>query len=381
MKQVLCLPSGISRAVLCAAVLAGAVSAAAARDIVIGQVAPFGGPLAVSGRDFNLGAMIAFDEVNAGGGIGGNRVRLVSRDDGYRSADTVRLVEDLIEQQNPVALIGMWGAENVDAVLERGLLDRAGLPVVGVRSGSSALRSRGALFHVRASYREEVRRILDQIQTMGSSRIAVIHEDTDFGREAWNEAQASLARRNLKPWVVAVQPPNELKVDAAVQKIAAAEPQAVLLVANTPVAGAVIRGLRAQNLPAFIFATSTVDAEQLVTQLGAAAAGVAVAQGVPNPYKATTPVAMDFRRRMAYLGIEPVRANFASLEGYIVARVVIEGLRRAGKDPQRRDLVRGLESLRRADLGGFMVDFGPGQREGSRFVDLSLISSDGRIRQ
>jgi branched-chain amino acid transport system substrate-binding protein len=102
---------------------------------------------------------------------------------------------------------------------------------------------------------------------------------------------------------------------------------------------------------------------------------------VPNPYKATAPIAMDFKRRMASLGIDPVRANFASLEGYIVARIVGEGLRRAGKDPQRKDLVRGLEGLRRADLGGFMVDFGPGQREGSRFVDLSLIGSDGRIRQ
>jgi hypothetical protein len=104
-----------------------------------------------------------------------------------------------------VALIGMWGAENIDAVLDKDLLEKAGLPVVGVRSGSSALRSKGALFHVRASYREEVQRILDQVQTMGSSRIAVIYEDTDFGREAWADAQAALARRNLKPLAVAVQ--------------------------------------------------------------------------------------------------------------------------------------------------------------------------------
>ncbi|MDI1342450.1 ABC transporter substrate-binding protein [Polaromonas sp.] len=363
------------------ALLAVSPFIALARDIVVGQVAPFGGPLAVSGRDFNLGAMIAFDEINAAGGIGGNRLKLVSRDDGYRSAETVRLVEDLIEQANPVALIGMWGAENIDAVLDKGLLDKAGLPVVGVRSGSSALRRKGALFHVRASYREEVQRILDQVQTMGSNRIAVIYEDTDFGREAWTDAQAALAKRQLTPLAVAIQPRNDLKVDEAVQKIAATAPQAVLLVANTPVAGAVIKGLRAKNSPAFIFTTSTVDAEQLVAQLGTVAAGVAVAQGVPNPYKATAPIAMEFKRRIATLGIDPVRANFASLEGYIVARIVGEGLRRSGKDPQRKDLVRGLESLRRTDLGGFMVDFGPGQREGSRFVDLSLIGSDGRIRQ
>lgn len=375
----------IARTILFFAAIAACLGVAApvamAKDIVVGQVAPFGGPLAVSGRDFNLGAMIAFDEINAAGGIGGNRLKLVSRDDGYRSAETVRLVEGLIEQDNPVALIGMWGAENIDAVLDKDLLEKAGLPVVGVRSGSSALRAKGALFHVRASYREEVQRILDQVQTMGSNRIAVIYEDTDFGREAWADAQAALARRQLKPLAVAVQAQNDLKVDAVVQKTVAAEPQAVLLVANTPVAGAIIKGLRSRNSPAFIFTTSTVDAEQLVTQLGVTAAGVAVAQGVPNPYKATAPIAMDFKRRMALLGIDPVRANFASLEGYIVARIVGEGLRRAGKDPQRKDLVRGLESLRRADVGGFMVDFGPGQREGSRFVDLSLIGSDGRIRQ
>lgn len=375
----------IARTILFFAAIAACLGVAApvamAKDIVVGQVAPFGGPLAVSGRDFNLGAMIAFDEINAAGGIGGNRLKLVSRDDGYRSAETVRLVEGLIEQDNPVALIGMWGAENIDAVLDKDLLEKAGLPVVGVRSGSSALRAKGALFHVRASYREEVQRILDQVQTMGSNRIAVIYEETDFGREAWADAQAALARRQLKPLAVAVQAQNDLKVDAVVQKTVAAEPQAVLLVANTPVAGAIIKGLRSRNSPAFIFTTSTVDAEQLVTQLGVTAAGVAVAQGVPNPYKATAPIAMDFKRRMALLGIDPVRANFASLEGYIVARIVGEGLRRAGKDPQRKDLVRGLESLRRADVGGFMVDFGPGQREGSRFVDLSLIGSDGRIRQ
>ncbi|MFY3383763.1 ABC transporter substrate-binding protein [Paracidovorax sp. MALMAid1276] len=352
-----------------------------AKDLVIGQVAPFGGPLAVSGRDFNLGAMIAFDEINAAGGVSGNRLRLVSRDDGYRSAETVRLVEELIEQEAPVALIGMWGAENIEAVLQKDLLEKADLPVLGVRSGNAALRAKGALFHVRASYRDEVQRILDQMHTMGSERVAVIYEDTDFGREAWADAQAALAKRQITPVAVAMQPRNDLKVEATVKKIVAAAPQAVLLVSNTPVAGAMVKGLRAKNLPAFVFATSTVDAEQLVAQLGAEASGVAVAQGVPNPYKATAPIAMDFRRRIASLGIDPARANFASLEGYIVARILVEGLRRSGKNPQRKDLVRGLESLRRTDLGGFVVDFGPGQREGSRFVDLSLIGTDGRIRQ
>lgn len=86
------------------------------------QLLPFGGPLAVSGRHFNLGAMVAFEGINASGGINGNRLRLVSRDDGYRSADTVQHVRELLEQDNPIASIGMWGAENIEATVSKTFL-------------------------------------------------------------------------------------------------------------------------------------------------------------------------------------------------------------------------------------------------------------------
>ena len=364
-----------------------------AKDIFVAQVAPFGGPLAVSGRDFNLGALIAFDEVNASGGVAGNRLRLVSRDDGYRSAETVRLVSELVDKSGPttpttpttpnapIALIGMWGAENIEAVVAKNLLVTSGIPVVGVRSGVAALRGNPSLFHVRGSYKDEIQRIAGQLQTIGSNRVAVIYEDNGFGREALADAQAALLKNGLKPVAVAAQAPNDLKVDAAVNAIVAAQPQALLVAANTPVAAAVIKALRAVNHSALIFTPSTVDAEQLVASLGPLAAGVSVAQGVPNPYKAVTPIAREFQARIKSLGIDAARANFASLEGYIVARVVVEGLRRANKNPSRQDLVRGLESLQRLDLGGFVIDFGASQREGSRFVELSLIGSDGRIRQ
>jgi branched-chain amino acid transport system substrate-binding protein len=359
-----------------------ASASAHARDIVVAQVAPFGGPLAVSGRDFNLGALIAFDEANSSGGIRGTPIRLVSRDDGYRPADTLLHVSELLEKQNPVALIGMWGAENVEAVLAKGLLDGSGIAVVGVRSGVAGLRKNSALFHVRASYRDEAQRILDQAQTMGFTRVAMVYEDDGFGREAAADVQAIMASRKLSPAALVRQGKNQLDVAASVKALVDSQPQAIVLSANTPVAAALIKALRAANTTAFILTTSTVDAEQLATQLGPIAAGVAVAQGVPNPYKATAPIAREFNQRIRTLGIDPARANFASLEGYIVARVLIEGLKRSGaKEPTRRDLVRGLEAINPFDLGGFALDFSGGKREGSRFVDLSLIGADGRIRQ
>lgn len=355
--------------------------AASAKEIVVAQVAPFGGPLAVSGRDFNLGALIAFDEINDKGGVNGNKVRLVSRDDGYRSAETVRLVKEVMDEESPIALLGMWGAENVEAVIKEQLLEKGGMPVVGVRTGVEAFRTNPWLFHVRAGYSVEVRRILDQLQTIGSKRIAVVYEDDGFGREALADAKAGLKKIKLEPALTLALPRNNLDVTQAVQSIVTAMPQAVLLVANTPVAAALIKELKQRRFSTFVFATSTVDAEQLIDRVGADAGGIAVAQGVPNPYKATKPIAAEFQRRVKYLGIDPARANFATLEGYITARVLAEGLKKAGKNPTRSDLVQGLESLKQVDLGGFFLNFGTGQREGSSYVDISIIDTGGRIRQ
>ncbi|NJS36277.1 MAG: ABC transporter substrate-binding protein [Brachymonas sp.] len=354
------------------------------RELVVAQVAPFGGPLAVSGRDFNLGAMIAFDEVNSQGGIRGTPVRLISRDDGYRPADTVAHVKDVLANYNPVALLGMWGSDSVQAVLDSGALTDSGLAVIGVRSGVSSLRSNTQLFHIRASYRDEVQRILDQIATMGSSRIAFVYEDDAFGREAIEDAKTLMAVRNIKPALLHKQGKNQLDVANAIAQIAPVQPQALIIIANTPVAAALIKGVRTAALSPFIFTTSTVDAEQMASQLGGMAGGVAVAQGVPSPYRASAPIALEFSKRIRDLGIDPARVNFSSMEGYVTAKVLIEGLRRSAavsKGVSRKDVVKALEGMQRTDLGGFVVEFAANKREGSRYVNLSMIGTDGRIRQ
>ena len=354
------------------------------REYVVAQVAPFGGPLAVSGRDFNLGAMIAFDEVNSQGGIRGTPIRLVSRDDGYRPADTVAHVKDVIEQHKPVALFGMWGADSVQAVLDSGAVAPSGLPVIGVRSGVTSLRKNSQIYHIRASYRDEISRILDQVSTMGSTRIAVVYEDDSFGKEAIEDTQKLMSERGIKPNLMLKQGKNQLDVSAAVGQLASSQAQTLIVIANTPVASALVKGVRGAGLSPFILTTSTVDAEKLATELGAGAAGVAVAQGVPNPYRAAVPIALEFKKRIRDLGIDAARANFSSMEGYVTAKVVIDGLQRASSANAKitpRDVAIAIQSMERVDIGGFMVAFGKNNNEGSRYVDLSIIGTDGRIRQ
>jgi branched-chain amino acid transport system substrate-binding protein len=357
-------------------------SAAAAKDVVVAQIAPFGGNLAVAGRDFNLGALIAFDEVNVAGGVNGNSVRLVSRDDGYRPAETVRHLVTLVDTEAPVALIGLWGADSVRALLADKTLERAGLAVVGVRSGDSLLRSEKILFHLRASYRDEITRMVEQAATMSIKRVAVVHDDEAFGREALGIAREGLKARGIELAGVAALKRDSLEVGPVVTAIADSAPQAVFVFASTNAAAAFIKPFRQRQATAFILTTSSVEADNLVNQITPEfARGVSVAQSVPNPYKATAPIARSLRSRMKTLGIAEERANFASLEGYISARIVIEALKRAGRDPKPGQVATALESMRRFDLGGFVVDFGPGQHEGSHFVDLSVISADGKVRQ
>jgi branched-chain amino acid transport system substrate-binding protein len=356
--------------------------AATTKDLVVAQIAPFGGNLAVAGRDFNLGAMIAFDEVNVAGGVNGQQVRLVSRDDGYRPAETVRHLKALVDTEAPVALIGLWGADSVRALLADKTLERSGLAVVGVRAGDTLLRGEKILFHLRASYRDEVTRMVAQIATMSIKRVAVVHEDEPFGREALAVGREALRAQDIELASVVALKRDSLEVGAAVDALVAAQPQAVFVFANTNAAAAFIKPFRQRKATAFILTTSSVEADNLVNQITPEfARGISVAQSVPNPYKATAPVAMAMRNRMRSLGIADERASFASLEGYISARIVIEALRRAGRDPRPTQVASALESMRRFDLGGFTVDFGPGQHEGSHFVDLSVISSDGKVRQ
>ncbi len=364
------------------AALSLCASAATAKDLVVAQIAPFGGNLAVAGRDFNLGALIAFDEVNLAGGVNGNPVRLVSRDDGYRPADTVRHLATLVETEAPVALIGLWGAESVRALLADKTLERAGLAVVGVRSGDTLLRSEKFLFHLRASYRDEVMRMVEQVATMSIKRVAVVHDDEAFGRESLSVAREGLKARGIELTAVAALKRDSLEVGPAITTVLDAQPQAVFVLATTNSAAAFIKPFRQRRNTAFVLTMSSVEADNLVSQITPEfARGVSVAQSVPNPYKATAPVARSMRNRMQSLGIADERANFASLEGYISARIVIEALKRVGRDPKPSQVAGALESMRNFDLGGFVVDFGPGKHEGSHFVDLSVISADGKVRQ
>jgi branched-chain amino acid transport system substrate-binding protein len=71
--------------------------------------------------------------------------------------------------------------------------------------------------------------------------------------------------------------------------------------------------------------------------------------------------------------------SFTSLEGFIAAKTLVEGLRRTGGDLTRERFINAMETLRDYDLGGYWVTFTPTSHNGSKFVELTVIGKDERF--
>jgi branched-chain amino acid transport system substrate-binding protein len=163
-------------------------------------------------------------------GVHGARIRLVTRDDGYKTEETVRQARDMLKESQPLAFIGFVGTGNVEAMLEQKVLSEAGIPLIAIRSGAESLvrRNDPFLFMTRASYAEEIEKITDQYATTGYTRFAVLYQDDAFGQGALLSAEQAVRKSGGSLEAKGSYEKNTTNVAAAVKTIAAAKPQAVI---------------------------------------------------------------------------------------------------------------------------------------------------------
>ena len=167
-----------------AALLALPFQTASAQEVVVAHVGPMSGPLAVNGVANYEGAKAYFDQVNAQGGINGQKIRLVREDDQYKADETIRLVQEVTKRDKPVAFINLLGSANVTAMFKDKTFDKVATPFVGITPGAEALRNPGSpwMFHVHAGDRAQLRRVLTHLSTIGLNNIAVVYQDIPFGK-------------------------------------------------------------------------------------------------------------------------------------------------------------------------------------------------------
>ena len=371
-----------SRCMAAALALAGAVAwPLHAAEIVVGQVAPLSGVLASTGEQMVLGGKIYFDWVNAQGGVHGATIRQAVADDAYKVADTVRLARELLAKPEVVALYGFAGTANITQLLADGVLEQGGAALVAPYTGGESLRTpfNPWIFHVRAGYADEAEHMVQQLTTLGMNRIAVMYQDDGFGKAGLAGVEAALAKRNLKLVASAGYERNTDKVEDAVKTIAVAEVHAVIMIAINKPAAAFVKQYREQGGGAQLYNISVVDPAELVKLAGLKNAhGLGISQVVPYPYRPLLPVVREYQTLLKKYA-PGAEINYTSFEQFLGAKVLVEALRRAGPAPSRAKVIKALESLHSYDLGGITLGYSPANRVGSRYVEVTVIGSNGKL--
>lgn len=359
-----------------AALVAQAEPGVSDSKIAIGQSIGLTGPVAAVGQDIVAGLNAAFASINQKGGVQGRRLELVTVDDGFDPARAGENVAAFQKSANVFALAGSLGTPQTAEIIKA--LPNAALPLLCPFSGAESVRAPNRqVFHLRASYRDEANKMVDQLTTLGMKRIAVFYQNDAFGKEGLAYIQEALQARDLKPVVAAPIERGSLEVGKAVAEIMKADPQGIIAFVVTRPVAEFVKALRAAGGFQQVITISTNANEDFVKVLGASGRGVANTQVVPDPWNNGLPVVREYQQAMRQAGRE--QFSHTSLESYLCGKLIGEGLRRSSRDPTRDKFVAALEGMGSIDLGGYEVRFSPRSHVASSYVDVTVIGPNGKM--
>ncbi|MBB5017041.1 ABC-type branched-subunit amino acid transport system substrate-binding protein [Chitinivorax tropicus] len=343
-------------------------------SITIVQVLDLSGPNGDTGKDYMTGAKVYFDSINAKGGVDGRRIQHVFRDDQGNPALTTQLTNQLIDDYQPAALFGYLGNDGVTAMLNTPRINRSGIPLVAPYTGLNVSSDTTRIFHIRAGLEDETRKIIRMAINNGLEKLAVFHGNDSLGRAGMKAIEQALASEK-KPLLAHVAYTGQ-QINQSVKEIWQAKPQAVILAAPTIATANFVREYRKVSPGTMFFALSSINHQTLQEFLGTpqAAQGIAVTTVIPSPSNPTTAIAREHIKAMKIYRDEA--PSYATLEGFIAAKYLVEALRKAGsQDPQQ--VAKALTTTRHLDLGGYLLDFSSDAKRGSRYVDLAVFSRSG----
>lgn len=339
---------------------------------VIGQTAALSGALAWPFVEMNRGIKAAFDEVNEKGGVAGRPLKFVSLDDGGSPEKAAANAKQLVEQERAFTLFACGGTTS--ALGAMAVVNQAKIPLIAPATGMDALRAFHPLvIHTRAGYSAEVSKIVQHVGTVSMSRLAVAYFDNPFGKAAVAAFEAAAKKHNNTEWKAFLVGDSPEAIPGAIEEIAAFRPNSMSSVAIGPNGMPFYKALR-QKVKAAPFSLSFLGTRPLLEALGEDGKGITVAQVVPHPESVALPLIKNYQAAMRKSGQSGW--TYSSLEGYVAARILIEGLRRAGRPVPPDKFIEGFESMRPYDLGGFEVSYGPKDHLGTSFVELTYFTGD-----
>lgn len=344
--------------------------------ILIGQSTGVTGPIAEICKDLIDGANAYIDDVNKRGGVHGRKIVMRIRDDKLDAKTTGINAEKFIKEDHVFALFQSRATPHTEAMLP--IMAANGVPLVGPSTGAAIFHTpvNHLLFNVRAKYQDEVRKGVEQFATVGVTGIGLLYVDDTFGYDALEGFNKVMAERKIVPYIVAKYDRVKPNLDELVAALTKANPKALIIVGPPQHTPALIKAIRATGSQMQIMLLSNHSSRTLAADLGPTGIGVIVSQITPPPHLISSALGQEFKALTKGTDVAP---SYAAMEGFVSAKVLVEGLQRAGRNLTREGFIRGLESMHKFDLGGVMVTYGPDDHTGSEFVELTMIDKQGRF--
>ncbi len=348
--------------------------------VLFGQSAAFTGPNKELGKAMRLGIEAAFHEANREGGVHRRELRLKALDDAYETDIAASNTLRLIENQRVFALIGAVGTPTSRAALP--LAKAAGVPFLAPFTGAEFLRDQELdnVLNVRASYYQETEEMVTRLtEDLGITRVAVLYQEDSFGLNGLEGTRLALERRGLQPVVASHYQRNTGAVKGAANKIAAANPEAVILIGSYKPVVRTLELVRRELDPVFM-TVSFVGSNALAKELGPDGAGVYVTQVVPLPHDKTIPLVARYHAALSEYDPQ-AEPGFVSLEGYLAGRLAVVGLKACGPDLSRECLLHAVRDAGAMEIDGMQLKYGPDDNQGSDAVFLTVLGTDGKYHR
>ncbi len=347
-------------------------------QLLIGQTVGVTGSAAATVKESMRGAQLYVDATNARGGVNGQKVEILTLDDKFDPKLTLANARTLIKDKDVLALFMTRGTPHTVGIIP--LLDEFGVPLVGPSTGAMVLHQpvKRNIFNVRAPYQLEVKKAIRHLSTLGIDRMGVVHVDDTFGADALAGAVAGFQEVNLKPLFVEKFNRDKPDFSTIAPSVAGQSPQAVLIIGTGSAVVDGIKALRAAGVTAQLVTLSNNASGGFVKALGNLSRGVVVTQVFPSERTRTYPLV---READALAQAANIKLTPAMVEGFTNAKVLVEGLRRAGPNPTRAKLHAALETFKNFDIGGFALSYAADDHSGLEFSDLSIIGPEGHFRR
>ncbi|WP_382162426.1 ABC transporter substrate-binding protein [Hydrogenophaga sp. ANAO-22] len=356
-----------------------AFAAPAWAQLRVGMPSGFSGSVAAGVKENHEGAQLYFDTINARGGVNGQKIELITVDDKFDPKVTVEVARELITKQRVLALFLNRGTPHSQALLP--MLAELKVPLVGPSTGAMALHQpvNPWVFNVRATYQREAAKAIEHLASIGITRIAVLETDDSFGADSAAGALKGFDKAKLKPVLHEKFPRDKPDFTELSKRVHESNAQAVMVIGSAGNTANAVKAVRTAGSRAQVVTLSNNASDGFIKLLGEHARGVIVTQVFPNERSVAYGLikeAQEFAKAKGLAGVSP-----AMMEGYAAAKVLTEGLRRAGPNPTPVALRDALENLKSYDLGGLTVHYSPSNHTGLDFADLSIVDASGKFRR